>query len=161
MEKNIIVGIAAFDIVSAPINIMTIGLGSCVGISLYDRGKNIVGLIHIMLPDSTCFSNKSNLYKFADTAIPLVIDEMVKRGAAKFRIKAKIAGGAQMFKSQEYKFSNDVGNRNIMAVEKVLSECRISIEGKDIGGSKGRTMTVDSSTGMVIIKSMGKNVLVF
>ncbi len=161
MKKNIIVGIAAFDIVSAPINIMTIGLGSCVGIALYDRGKNITGLIHIMLPDSECFSNKSNPYKFADTAIPLVLDEMVKRGALRFRIKAKIAGGAQMFKSQDYKFSNDIGNRNIAAVEKVLSECRITIDGKDVGGNKGRTMLVDSSTGMVVIKSMGKNVLEF
>ncbi|WP_297517893.1 chemotaxis protein CheD [uncultured Clostridium sp.] len=140
---------------------MTIGLGSCVGIALYDRGKNITGLIHIMLPDSECFSNKSNPYKFADTAIPLVLDEMVKRGALRFRIKAKIAGGAQMFKSQDYKFSNDIGNRNIAAVEKVLSECRITIDGKDVGGNKGRTMLVDSSTGMVVIKSMGKNVLEF
>ena len=161
MKKNIIVGIAAFDIVSAPINITTIGLGSCVGISLYDKGKNIVGLIHIMLPDSTCFSNKSNPYKYADTAIPLVLEEMIKKGAMKFRIKAKIAGGAQMFKSQDYKFSNNIGSRNILAVEKALNECGIIIEGRAVGGTKGRTMTVDSETGMVTIKSLGKNVLEF
>ncbi|MGL4761213.1 MAG: chemotaxis protein CheD [Sarcina sp.] len=161
MKKNIVVGIAAFDTVSAPTNITTIGLGSCVGISLYDRGKNIVGLIHIMLPNSKCFSNNSNPYKYADTAVPLALEEMVKNGAMKFRIRAKIAGGAQMFKSQDYKFSNNIGGRNIEAVEKILDECGIIIEGKDIGGNKGRTMTVDSQTGVVTIKTLGKNVLEF
>ncbi|MGL4654619.1 MAG: chemotaxis protein CheD [Sarcina sp.] len=142
-------------------SITTIGLGSCVGISLYDRGKKMVGLIHIMLPDSTCFSGITNPYKYADTAIPLVIDELVKRGALKFRLRAKIAGGAQMFKSQDFKFSNDVGVRNVLAVEKILSSYGIVIEGKDVGGSKGRTMTVEAETGSVTIKSLGKKVLEF
>lgn len=161
MSRNIVVGIAAFDIVSTPMNITTIGLGSCVGISLYDKGKKMVGLIHIMLPDSKCFSSITNPYKYADTAIPLVIDELVKRGAMKFRLTAKIAGGAQMFKSQDYKYLSDVGTRNVLAVEKTLESYGIRIEGRDVGGNKGRTMTVEAATGQVTIKSLGKNVLEF
>ncbi|MGL4452608.1 MAG: chemotaxis protein CheD [Sarcina sp.] len=142
-------------------SITTIGLGSCVGVSLYDRGMKMVGLIHIMLPDSTCFSNITNPYKYADTAVPLIADKLIKKGAVKFRLRAKIAGGAQMFKSQDCKFSNDVGTRNVLAVEKALANCGITIEGRDVGGNKGRTMTVEAESGIVTIKSLGKNVLEF
>lgn len=159
MSTEIIVGIAAIGVAKAPDKITTIGLGSCVGISLYDKKNNIVGLAHIMLADSSKFTNKTNLHKYADTAIPILINEMEKLGCDKKDITAKIAGGAQMFKSADSKFKNDIGSRNVIATEEILSRNGIFIKGKDVGGDKGRTMIVDASTGIVTIRSLGKNVV--
>lgn len=156
-----IVGIADFGITKAPRGIFTIGLGSCVGISLFDNRNKIVGLIHIMLPCSNKFSNEINPYKFADTAIPKAIEEMLKNGAIKNNISAKIAGGAQMFKSMDRAFSNEIGKRNVIAVEEALKVNGIRLLGKQVGGNKGRTMIVNPDNGTVIIKSLGKNVTEF
>lgn len=159
MSTEIIVGIAAIGIAKAPDTIKTIGLGSCVGISLYDKKNKIVGLAHIMLADSSKFTNKINLHKYADTAIPILIDKMEQMGCNKRNMVAKIVGGAQMFKSADNKFKNDIGERNIIATQEVLSRNGVFIQGKEVGGDKGRTMIVEASSGVVTIKSLGKNII--
>ena len=99
--KQIKVGIADMNTAVSPDIIMTIGLGSCVGITLYDGVNRIGGLSHIMLPDSTQFSSVNNAMKFADLAIPMLIEKLEKLGARKRNLKAKIAGGASMFKFKD------------------------------------------------------------
>lgn len=156
LRKNEIrVGIADAKIISAPDSIMTIGLGSCVGIALYDTVKKITALIHIMLPDSHAFKKVTNPYKFADLAIPLILEEMIKRGCAKRNLVAKIAGGASMFKFSEKSINSDIGNRNIEAVKKAITREGITVASEDVGGSKGRSMFVESETGRVLIRTVG------
>lgn len=157
LRKNEIrVGIADAKIISAPDSIMTIGLGSCVGIALYDTVKKITALIHIMLPDSHVFKKITNPYKFADLAIPLILEEMIKRGCAKRNLVAKIAGGASMFKFSEKSINSDIGNRNIEAVKKAITREGITVASEDVGGSKGRSMFVESETGRVLIRTVGE-----
>lgn len=157
LRKNEIrVGIADAKIISAPDSIMTIGLGSCVGIALYDTVKKITALIHIMLPDSHVFKKITNPYKFADLAIPLILEEMIKRGCAKRNLVAKIAGGASMFKFSEKSINSDIGNRNIEAVRKAITREGITVASEDVGGSKGRSMFVESETGRVLIRIVGE-----
>ena len=157
LRKNEIrVGIADAKIISAPDSIMTIGLGSCVGIALYDTVKKITALIHIMLPDSHAFKKVTNPYKFADLAIPLILEEMIKRGCAKRNLVAKIAGGASMFKFSEKSINSDIGNRNIEAVRKAITREGITVASEDVGGSKGRSMFVESETGRVLIRIVGE-----
>lgn len=91
------VGMADMNITTHPGVLTTLGLGSCIGIALYDPSTKIAGLAHIMLPDSTQIKNNSNVAKFADTATVQLLAQMVKIGANKSRVKAKLAGGAQMF----------------------------------------------------------------
>src|SRR5699024_8171174 len=116
LEKVVKVGISDIQFVQAPNKIKTSGLGSCVGIILYDEVKKIAGLAHIMLPDSTQASQKEfNPAKYADTAIECLIQELGKRDIPLYRLKAKIAGGAQMF---AYSYTTDVmriGSRNVEA----------------------------------------------
>ena len=157
LRKNVIrVGIADAKIISAPDSIMTIGLGSCVGIALYDTVKKITALIHIMLPDSHVFKKITNPYKFADLAIPLILEEMIKRGCNKSNVVAKIAGGASMFKFSEKSINSDIGNRNIEAVRKAITREGITVASEDVGGSKGRSMFVESETGRVLIRIVGE-----
>ena len=64
MGEMIKVGMADLKICKAPDALTTIGLGSCIGIALYDPSTKISGLAHIMLPDSTQIHNNSNILFF-------------------------------------------------------------------------------------------------
>lgn len=149
------VGIADMKIVSFPNRIITVGLGSCIGIALFDKNKAIGGLVHIMLPDSSQFTNVKNPIKFANLAIPCLINEMEKLGCIKRGIKAKIAGGASMFNFSDKSITMDIGNRNIISVKNTLVNLNIPIISEDVGGNKGRTMIFDTQNGLVTIKTVG------
>ncbi|MGL4849663.1 MAG: chemotaxis protein CheD [Clostridium sp.] len=153
--EQIKVGIADYKIAKAPHKIMTIGLGSCVGISIFDSKHKTVGLVHIMLADSRKFKNIENEVKYADLAIPKVVREMIKGGSLRINLKAKIAGGASMFSFSDTRMISDIGKRNIIAVKEALKKERIDIVAEDIGGNKGRTMVVDTLTGEVTLKVVG------
>lgn len=155
-SNNVKVGIADLNLVLDPGTIMTIGLGSCIGIALYDRMLKVAGLSHIMLPDSTQFKNATNPMKFADSAIPILIDKMKKQGCRKQNIVAKIAGGASMFNFSDKSIISDIGKRNSDAVRKTLKDIGIPIVAEDTGGNKGRTMILESGTGKVTLKIVGK-----
>lgn len=153
------VGIADMNIAYPPDKIMTIGLGSCVGILLYDKFKSLGGLVHIMLPDSTQFRDIKNPLKFADLGIPLLIEKMEKEGSSKRNLIAKIAGGASMFNFSDKSMISDIGKRNGEAVVRKLDELKIPIISSDLGGNKGRTMIADVSTGKVTIRIVGQGTI--
>jgi len=153
--KEIKVGIADMNTAFSPDKIITVGLGSCIGIALYDNRLKIGGLAHIMLPDSTQFNNISNPLKFADLAIPLLINDMEKIGARKSNMRAKIVGGASMFTFSDQRMNMDIGNRNSISVKNVLNQLSIPLLCEDVGGNKGRTMIFDTQTGVVQIKTIG------
>ena len=91
------VGMADLKTAKAPDTLTTLGLGSCIGIALWDSTTKIGGLAHIMLPDSTKIRNNSNIAKFADTGIVELVRQMEALGVPRRRMVAKIAGGAKMF----------------------------------------------------------------
>jgi chemotaxis protein CheD len=158
MEEKIKVGMADLNVCTSPGILTTLGLGSCVGVVLYDPIKKVGGLAHIMLPDSTQIKNNSNLAKFADTGIRKLIDDMTKLGASKNRLVAKLAGGAQMF---AFKSGNDlmrIGDRNVEASVKMLKTLGIRILSKDTGENYGRTIEFYTETGDLLIKTIGKDV---
>ena len=121
------VGIADMKVATNPATIITIGLGSCVAIALHDTTTKVGALIHIMLPASIEVKNKSNKAKFADTAIPVALDKMIRLGANRRSIVAKITGGARMF---SFKGDNQpsVGTRNIEAVKIALKMEKIRLK---------------------------------
>ena len=158
-DNQVKVGIADLNLVLPPGVIMTIGLGSCIGISLYDKKLKIAGLAHIMLPDSTQFKNVKTPMKFADLAIPLLIDKMIKMGSNKNNIIAKISGGASMFNFSDKSVTSDIGARNTAAVKEALKKLNIPILAEETGGNKGRTMIVNSEDGVVTIRIVGQGTI--
>lgn len=153
--KEVKVGIADLNVVKVPDRIVTIGLGSCIGIALLDKRNGIGGLSHIMLPDSTQFNNVTNPLKFADLAIPILMDKMKSMGADTRNMKAKIAGGASMFNFADKSMIMDIGSRNSIAVKNILQKFSIPVLAEDIGGNKGRTMIFDTQNWNVLIKTVG------
>lgn len=153
------VGIAQMDTVKTPNTIRTSGLGSCVGVVLYDESKQIAGLIHVMLPDSSLGRVESiNVAKFADTGIKALIDLLKLEGIQPFKLKAKIAGGAQMFKFTSDKDSMRIGPRNVDAVKAELRKNGIPIIAEDTGGSSGRTIEFDPATCKLNIRTVNQGV---
>ena len=153
------VGIAQLDIVKMPDTIRTSGLGSCVGVVLYDETKNIAGLVHIMLPDSSLARTETiNEAKFANTGIKALINQLKLAGIQPSRLKAKIAGGAQMFKFITDKDSMRIGPRNVEAVKKELSKNNIPIIAEDTGGNSGRTIEFDPFTCRLNIRTVNQGV---
>ena len=173
MGNMIKVGMADLKACKCPDALTTLGLGSCVGVALYDKTTKIAGLVHVMLPDSTkvrkiggllhCmlpdstqFRNNSNIAKFADTGIDELIRQMKALGAVDTRIVAKIAGGAQMFANRSNSEALRVGERNVIAVKAKLKSLNISILSQDCGENFGRTVEFYSETGDYVIKAVGK-----
>lgn len=156
MSKMIKVGMADLKLCISPDSIMTLGLGSCVGIALRDPKTGVGGLAHVMLPDSTKIRNNANVAKFADTGIMELVKQMEKAGAVKSRIVAKIAGGAQMFAFQNKSDMAGIGQRNVECTKLKLKELRIPILAEDTGLNYGRTVEFYPENGDFIIKSVGK-----
>ncbi|NLJ99953.1 MAG: chemotaxis protein CheD [Clostridia bacterium] len=152
------VGIAQWDVAVSPHKLITLGLGSCVGIALYDPFAKIGGLGHIMLPDSTQFTRNDNKGKFPDTAIPLILEKMVREGARERAVRAKIAGGAQMFSTADKKYMGSIGSRNVEKTIEVLEGMGIKITAKEVGGKNGRTMIFNTLDGSVLLRVLGKEV---
>jgi chemotaxis protein CheD len=155
MSEIIKVGIADINLVFPPNTIRTTGLGSCVGVILFDQVKKIAGMAHIMLPDSSLSKTPTlNQGKYADTAIKSLYDMLIKSGANGKSIKAKIAGGAQMFKFTSGSEMMRIGPRNVERVKEELSALKIPLLASDVGGSSGRTIEFNPENALLTIKTV-------
>ena len=157
MSEIIKVGMADLKTCVSPNGVTTLGLGSCVGIAIRDPETMIGGLAHVMLPDSTAIRNsQQNVAKFADTGIEELVKQMVKLGANRSRLVAKIAGGATMFNYQGKVDMMQIGDRNVEASKKKLKELKIPLLSEDTGANYGRTVTFYPETGDFHIRAVGK-----
>lgn len=157
---NIIkVGIADMNVVESPNLIRTSGLGSCVGVVIYDLNKEIAGLVHVMLPDSSLAKTGAvNIAKYADTAIEEILNRLNKMGCKQINLRAKIAGGAQMFQFSSQNDMMRIGPRNVEAVKSELQRFKIAITAEDVGGSSGRTIEFNPATRKLNIRTVNQGV---
>lgn len=156
MASTIKVSMADLKVAKAPDSLTTLGLGSCIGLTLYDPASKIGGLVHYRLPDSTKLRNNTNIAKFGDTGIRELYNQMIKNGANPRRMVAKIAGGAKMFEMSGNSTIGNVGDRNTDMARHVLAELKIPLKAQDTGLNYGRTVILDCETGDYIIKAVGK-----
>ncbi len=157
MENIVKVGISDYKIAQGKNKLMTLGLGSCVAIVIYDPAKKIGGLSHIMLPDSQLFQGRKDLKieKFADLAIPVMIHEIRKAGSTK-NLVAKIAGGASMFQFSEVSKLGNIGDRNVKMVTDILKQWQIPLISSHTGGNIGRSVTFDLDTAKMEVKMVNR-----
>ena len=158
MQEIIRVQMAELKVAGNPAILSCIGLGSCIGLVLYDRIAKVGAMAHIMMPDSNrakiSEGSVFNKAKYADTAIDGMLVEMEELGAQKRNIKAYIFGGANMFPELFHKDSFlNMGERNIEAVREALALRKIKIVAEDTGGSVGRTITLYTEDGRVQMKT--------
>jgi chemotaxis protein CheD len=155
MTDLIKVGMADLNTTNSPGVLTTLGLGSCVGICLYDTSTKISGMVHIMLPSSLQIKNNSNVAKFADTGVVKLLEDMIKIGAKRSKVVSKIAGGSQMFNFNDTSDVMRIGSRNVTASKDILKQLGIPLIAEDTGGNYGRTIELYSDTGILLIKTIG------
>ena len=160
MGNVVKVGMADLNICKSPDVITTLGLGSCIGLTLYDPVTKVGGMVHYMLPDSTQVRNNENIAKFADTGIDELLKRVIAAGANKQRLVAKIAGGAKMFETTGVSAIGHIGERNAEAAKQILKQKGIRLIAEDTGLNYGRTVELHTETGEFYIKAVGKPVKV-
>ncbi|GEL06680.1 chemotaxis protein CheD [Salisediminibacterium halotolerans] len=160
MDKLVKVGMADLNTAKVPQTIRTSGLGSCIGVVVYDERLKLSAMAHIMLPDSTyARSGVINRAKYADTAVADLIGLLEADGALRSRLKAKIAGGAQMFQFSSSNEAMRIGPRNAEAVKDVLASFRVELVHEDTGGGSGRTIEFNPATSVLNIRTVNKGVV--
>jgi len=146
----VMVGIGDCAIARSPVKIKTSGLGSCVGLTLYDRKEKIGGLLHTMLPNIKEAGIKDNPAKFTDAGIEYLVAEIIKNGGSKKKLEAKLVGGASMFENSHM----NIGERNVKSARETLKKLGVEIIAEDTGKNYGRTIIFDTFTGDLLIKTI-------
>ena len=154
MGTTIVVGMADLKVAKFPDALTTLGLGSCCGITLYDKMKKIGGLAHIMLPSIKGFEGQT-VMKFADSAIVELVNQLTRLGASRGALVAKVAGGAHMFGSAAANNMLKIGERNAAASLAILKLLNIPVVANDTGGTHGRTIVLNLDDGGLMIRTVG------
>ena len=151
--------IAHHVVVRGRARLVTIGLGSCVAITIHDPAAKVGGLAHVLLPHTSIGRDDGNRAKFASTAVPLLLEEMAALGATGPYV-AKLIGGAGLF-GQLLATGGNVGKRNVEASRAALGHARVALAAEDVGGDEGRSVSFDVATGKVRVRSVrgGERVL--
>ncbi len=134
--------------------LVTLGLGSCVAAVLWDPAVKVGGLAHVLLPSRTLARDQSNPAKFAETAVPLLIERMAALGASPFRMTARLVGGAAMFANISSPGVAQMGERNVQAVRDVLQAARVPVTAEDTGKDYGRSVYFEVASGRVEVRSV-------
>jgi chemotaxis protein CheD len=136
--------------------LITIGLGSCVAILLYDAAVRVGGLAHVLLPEESMARDRSNPAKFPASAVALLLAEMTRLGADARRVRAKLVGGASMFAALIPAGNINIGDRNVVAARRVLTESGVPILAEDVGSDYGRSVHFFLDDGRVEVRSLKK-----
>jgi chemotaxis protein CheD len=148
------VKVADYAVAGGSTLLVTVGLGSCVAIALYDPLAHVGGLAHVLLPSTGMSQDRSNRAKFPSTAVPLLCDRMQALGARTGRLRAKIVGGASMFTSLLSASGLQIGERNVVATRAALEHAGIPIIAQEVGGDYGRSVYFQVDDGRLVVKSL-------
>lgn len=155
MTNSIAIGLAELKISNNSSDILVaFGLGSCIGIGMYDPAINLGGMLHAVLPKNTDGSDPSP--KYVDTGILMLFDQMIKAGANRSRLVVRMAGGANMLNVSSLSSTFDIGNRNIDAARIVLDKLGIHLKSEEVGGKIGRTVRLYINDGRMTLRMMGE-----
>lgn len=153
--KEVIVKVADWAAERGDGVIVTLGLGSCVAIMLHDAERGAGAMAHVLLPSRSLARDSTNLAKFPESAVPLLVERLKALGAEPRRLVAKLAGGASMFSQLMTPGTIQMGERNIVAARNALRAASIPIVREAVGGERGRSVRFHVKDGRVEIRSVG------
>jgi chemotaxis protein CheD len=159
-EEMVVVGLGEMQVSDDPKMVLAcLGLGSCIGVSAYDPVARVGAMVHVVLPHGNNVDCGKSPTKYANTALPAMVNAMVRKGALKSRIVLKIAGGAKIIHTIPAGSILDVGDRNITAVKNAVAENKLSIKAEDIRGTLGRSMWLSIDTGVTRSRTTASTVV--
>lgn len=150
------VGLAQFAVAQGPATLACLGLGSCVAVLLHDPETHVGGIVHVVLPGRSLARDRSNPARFAETAVPLLLDAVEQAGARRERLIARLVGGASMFANLVPAGSMHMGQRNVIACRAALRAVDIQIAAEAVGGEQGRSVWMRTDTGETMVRVVGR-----
>jgi chemotaxis protein CheD len=157
--KEIILPIGHFTIINSNFEkisplptIAVYGLGSCIGLIIYDTVNRIAGMSHILLPKSSLEGPLKYPHKYADTSVCCLIESMIEHGADSSNLKVSLVGGANIFQNPDC----TIGEDNIKSIKEVLMNFNLLIERENLGGNKGRIVRFDTNDYSIRVKITGE-----
>jgi chemotaxis protein CheD len=156
--REVVVRVADLRCGLADDTLVTVGLGSCVAILLYDAQARVGGMAHVLLPSPALSRKDDNPAKFPQTAVPRLLDLMAAEGARPQRVTARLAGGASMFATLAAPGTIQMGERNLVAARQVLNTHRVPLVAEAVGGDFGRTVRFRVCDGQVQISAVSQGV---
>ncbi len=144
-------------LVSFPPDRLRAVLGSCIGITLWDPDVKVGGLVHCLLPRSPVGDENSPPGKYIETALPALIDALLKEGASRDKLEVKIFGGSTMFRDLATGSVGGLGERNLKTAQQAVKDAGFTLKGKCLGGEKGRMIWLDLNTGIVTVRIIGES----
>jgi len=157
MENSIVVGLGEIKISNSSHDVLVAyGLGSCLGIAMYDPAAHVAGMLHAVLPTGNLPSNnEESCTKYVFSGIEILIENITKAGGQRSRIVIRMAGGANMLGVTAFSDIMNIGQRNIDAAHQKLKELNMKVAGEEVGGNIGRTVRFYVSDGRVAIRMIG------
>ena len=149
------VGMGELSVAAGKRRLAVRGLGSCVAVILYDPTTQIGGIAHVMLPSHTLARNQEMPAKFADKAVPLLLDRLVQLGVSRTNIGTRLVGGARMFGAAASEGTMYMGERNIVACRLAIEDAGLVVAAEDVGGQRGRSVLFSVRDGTVAVRTLG------
>jgi chemotaxis protein CheD len=155
MTNTVNVGLGEYAISKNPEDVLvSFGLGSCVGISLYDPIHKVAGMLHAVLPENNGSDKTST--KFVNSGVPILVELMVKAGASRNHLILRMAGGSNMLTATPLGKTFDIGTRNVSAAREIFKQMNMRIQGEDVGGNIGRTVRLYAENGRMTVRKIGE-----
>lgn len=149
---SVAVGLGELHVVRSG-EVVAYSLGSCVAICLYDPLARLAAMAHVVLP-SAPDGRIAAPGKFADTAVPALVEAIERQGGARHRLWCKLAGGAAVLALGGGGGLPGVGQRNVEAVSLALAHFRLPVLARATGGNEGRTIRMEAATGRVLVRTV-------
>lgn len=146
--EELVVGMSELTVTNGPSRLVSRGIGSCIVLVLYDSKNQIAGMAHSVLPTNST-KNTQKSAKYSDEAVDLLVEQLIRKGADKKSLVAKIAGGADMFPSIMKSATGSIGDKNIFIIKEKLLKENIKLISEDVGGTHGRNVIFDILTGIM------------
>ncbi len=154
MTERRIVKVADLAVGRALGSLVALGLGSCVAIMIWDPEAKVGGMAHVLLPAPPPRGKPPGSGRYAQTAVPALLDRMQEAGAERARLSARLAGGATMFSNLIAPGLIHTGERNVLASREALHRAGVPVTREWVGGDFGRTLVFDLATGRVTASSV-------
>jgi chemotaxis protein CheD len=139
--------------VSASAARVTTILGSCIAVGLWDDEREIGGMNHFMLPNQPASLPASD--RFANIAMPRLLEKLLIAGAREHRLQAKVFGGACVLGISTT--PDHLGTKNRRAALDFLAEHHIPVVAEETGGEVGRKLIFQTNDGVVLLKRLTRD----
>jgi chemotaxis protein CheD len=133
--------------------LVTYALGSCIGVTAWDRQAHVAGMLHFMLPLSSVNPEKAaaNPAMFGDTGLPALLEGLFRLGAQRRSLELRLAGGAEISGGDAF----EIGRRNILLARRLLWKNGLAPIAESVGGRQSRTIKLEVGSGRVLLKEPG------